>query len=295
MKSKSNTGRSRRWARNTIAELDPRVDDARITHLSAEVRYGDPVLTAALYTVAFLRQMAVPSIAAVVHRGGRGPIMRSTRKRNDDTMVFFGEFMQNGHSSERGRAAIERLNEIHAPFPITNDQSLYTLASLSFEAARIPSFVGVDLLTDREKEANLRFWRGVGKQMGLHDIPETYDEFWDWSCRYERDNWAFSAGGVAVAQAMIDDYAARWLPPRLQFLGRAFVAALCEDELLDVHGLPRPKRGVRPTIGVVLRLYAIGRRILPDPQERSWTDYFGSEYGSCPHLAEVGYRGRRTP
>jgi len=38
-------------------------------------------------TIAFCRQTAVPSIPAVVHRGGRSPIIQQTRKRNDDTMV----------------------------------------------------------------------------------------------------------------------------------------------------------------------------------------------------------------
>jgi hypothetical protein len=106
--------------------------------------------------------MAVPSIAAVVHRNGRGPMIQDTRKRNDDSMVFFGEFMKHGYTSERGKAAIARLNEIHAPFPITNDQSLYTLAALSFEADRILAWLGIPMLTDDEKVANQLFWLGVG-------------------------------------------------------------------------------------------------------------------------------------
>ncbi|KAA0016769.1 oxygenase MpaB family protein [Antrihabitans cavernicola] len=254
---------SRRWARDSIAALDPVADNERITHLSAEVRYGDPMLTAALYTVAFCRQMAVPSIAKVVHRGGRGPIMRDTRKRNDDTMVFFGEFMRSGYSSDRGRAAIERLNRIHAPFPITNDQSLYTLASLAFEADRIPARFGVKLLSRNEMEANYRFWCGVGTAMGLHDIPPTYDEFSAWAREYERANWAYSPGGSAVARTMIDDYAARWLPSRLRFLARTFVATLCDDELLDTLELRKPSRSARACTGIALRAYTIGRRALP--------------------------------
>ena len=282
----------RRWARTEMAGLDAETDAERITHLSAEVRYGDPAVAAALYTVAFCRQMAVPSIAEVVHRGGRGPIMRDTRKRNDDTLTFFGEFMRDGHSSERGKAAIARLNEIHAPFPITNDQSLYTLASLALEADRIPALLGIDLMTDKEKQANFRFWTGVGTAMGITDIPDSYDELLAWTLAYEKAEFAHTQGGSAVARAMIDDFGSRWLPRRLQFLARSFVLAMCDDELLDTHRIRRPARSTRLAASIGLRAYALGRRILPDHTDRSWSDHFGKEYGGCPHASDLGYKPR---
>ena len=275
-----------------MAGLDAEKDAERITHLSAEVRYGDPVVSAALYTVAFCRQMAVPSIADVVHRGGRGPIMRDTRKRNDDTLTFFGEFMREGHSSARGKAAIARLNEIHAPFPITNDQSLYTLSSLALEADRIPALLGVELMTDKEKEANYRFWVGVGEAMGITDIPTTYEGLFAWTLAYEKAQFAYTPGGSAVARAMIDDFGSRWLPRRLQFLARSFVLAMCDDELLDTLRIDRPSVVARTASSAVLHAYGVGRRILPDHADRSWSDHFGKEYGGCPHAAELGYKPR---
>ncbi|MBJ8344375.1 DUF2236 domain-containing protein [Antrihabitans sp. YC2-6] len=280
----------RRWARDIAARLDPVADHEYLTHLTLEVRYGDPILTSALYTVAFCRQMAVPSIAKVVYRGGRAPMIQATRKRNDDTMVFFGEFMRQGYSSGRGRAAISRLNQIHSRFPITNDQSLYTLASLALEPARIPAMLGCEVLTATEMDANLRFWQGVGRAMGLHDIPDTTTEFHSWTIAYERSTWAWSHGGAAVARAVIDDYAARWFPSKLQWFGRAFAMALCDDQLLAVHRLPTPPRWARLFAATTLRAYALGRRILPDPKDRSWVDYYGKAYPSHIDIDAVGYR-----
>lgn len=265
-------------------------DAERITHLSAEVRYGDAVLTAGLYTVAFCRQMAVPSIAAVVHRAGRSPIMRQTRKRNDDTMVFFGEFMRLGASSPAGLEAVARLNEIHANFPITNEQSLYTLASLIFEGERIPRLLGLDPLTTKEKIANFHHWCRVGAGMGLSDIPATYDSFWQWTLRYEAEQWGHSAGGEAVARAMIDDYAGRWLGPRLLRVGRELTLALMEDELASTLHLKRPRPRTRRLVALGAAAYFHGRDWLPDPGERSWTDTYGAAYGACPRMSEVGYR-----
>lgn len=276
----------RRWAREELERLDPVVDHERVTHLSAEVRYGDPVLTAALHTVAFCRQMAVPSIAAVVHRGGGSPIIRDTRRRNDETMVFFGEFMRHGHSTAQGRAAIARLNAIHARFRITNEQSLYTLASLTFEASRIPGLLGVELLGERETLANFHFWRGVGEQMGLRDIPGTHDGFWRWTQAYETEHYAFSSGGRAVVDAMLDDCAARFLPPAWRRAGRELLLAVMDAHLLDTHRLKRPRARTRRLAAAGLRAYALARRVLPDPDERSWTDSYGG--GRRPDLAALG-------
>lgn len=284
---------ARHWARDEIARLDVEADYARIAHLSSEVRYGDPILTSALYLVAFLRQMAVPSIAAVVHRGGRSPIITGTRKRNDDTMVFFGEFLRNGPASERGQAAIARLNEIHASFPITNDQSLYTLASLTFDAVRVTALLGLDPLTAPEKQANLRFWRAVGVRMGIDAIPDDYDEYLEWTLAYEREQWAWTAGGEAVARAMLDDYAARWFPPAWRRVGRELAKGFIEDELLDALHLRRPTRATRALVAGLARGYFLARRVLPDPADRSWVDDFGGAYGACPHLADLGYH--RSP
>lgn len=263
-----------RWARREIARLDPVADHERITHLSAEVRYGDPVLTAALYTVAFCRQMAVPSIAAVVHRGGRGPIIRRTRTRNDDTMTFFGVFMKEGHSSPAGRAAIDRLNLIHSRFPITEDQSLYTLSSLVLEADRIPALLGVDLLTDKERVANFHFWREVGRLMGLSQIPTSYEDLMSWTLEYEAANYGWSEGGRAVADAMVDDFGRRFALPRLAPLARRAILGVMDDRLLSTLRLPLPAPGTRRALGGAVAAYAAGRRLLPDPPDRSWADYY---------------------
>lgn len=272
--------------------LDAHADHERITHLSNEVRFGDAPLAAAVYTVAFLRQMAVPSIAAVVFRGGHGPIIKDTRTRNDDTLAFFGEFMRCGHSSPRGRAAIERLNEIHAPFSITNEQSLYTLGALTFEVERTSALLGVQLLSSAEQEANFHFWRGVGEQMGLHDLHESPQSFWRWTKEHERLTWGHTEGGRAVAEVMIEDLLARWLPAWLRPLGRQAVLALCEDALLDVHRLPHPAPGVRAAVRAGTRAYRLARRLLPDPPDRSWADHFGAAYGACPEVANMGYHPR---
>ncbi len=277
------------WARSEQARLDPATDHERIVHLVGQVRYGDPAFVLALYTVAFARTMSIPSIARTVHRSGRSPIMQTPRKRNDDTMVFFGEFITHGYRSERGRAAIARLNEIHAGFRISNDDNLFTLASLIFESQRVTQTLGRDTTTAQEREAAYRFWTQVGEQMGITGIPPSYDEFYAWTLAYERAQMAPTAAGRAVTLACIDDAALRFAPRWMLPLTRRFVMATFDDHLLDVHGLPRPRKRVRQLVALNNRAYLLARRLLPDPRERTYVEAFGREYGACPHLADVGY------
>ena len=50
-----------------------------------------------------------------------------------------------------------------------------------------------------------------------------------------------------------------------------------------------PKARTRALASALVRAYFAGRRILPDPADRGWTENFGAEYGSCPHMPDVGY------
>lgn len=276
------------WARREIAALDPSRDDERIVQLMNEVRFGWPPLAAAFYTVAFARQVAVPSIARTLHRGGRSPVFTQPRKRNDDTLVFFAEYFRHGHSSERGRAAVDRMQEIHGHFRIENDDYLYTLTTIITEGARAGALIGLQPMTWAEREANARFWARIGEHMHLDGVPGSYDEAHTFVTNYERDQWGHTAAGEAVATAVIDDYLARWVPPRLHALAfRAFTVIL-GPELRAVHHYPDPPAWLERTVLLALRTYLRALRVLPDRRARPLTEAFG-EYGACPHLADVGY------
>ena len=106
-------------------------------------------------------------------------------------------------------------------------------------------------------------------------------------------DWAWSEGGEAVARSLIDDFASRWLPTGLQRVARELILALMEDEMLDALHLKRPRASTRALARTLARIYFTARAILPDPKDRFWTHSFGSEYGTCPHMPDVGPRPER--
>lgn len=288
--------RSFTWARDEIAHLDPTTDYDRIARLVAEVRYGMPPIMAAFYTVTFVRQVAVPSIGRILHRGGRAPAITATRKRNDDTLVFFGELFINGAASARGGATVDRMQEIHATFPITQDDYRYTLCTIMDQPHRSAQILGYQALSWSEQEGWYRFWRAVGERMGITEIPPTLDAAVAHARAYERTHWAPTKAGRAVADSVIDDYVARYLPRPLRPLGVRGFHALLGPEARAAHGYPEPNPALERVVLGGLRAYLRARRLMPDPAPRSVTASFGQAYGGgCPHLADVGYRPQHAP
>jgi hypothetical protein len=70
-----------------IAALDPEKDHEEVARLTLEVLYGDPIAVHAGLLIGFSRQVAVPSIARVIYRGGGGETLRDVGRRNDDTLA----------------------------------------------------------------------------------------------------------------------------------------------------------------------------------------------------------------
>ncbi|KAF0963601.1 oxygenase MpaB family protein [Rhodococcus sp. T7] len=273
-----------------IEELDPLRDNEEATHLSLEVRYGDAIFAHGAYTVAFARQVAIPSISRVVYRKGTGDMMNDVRRRNDDTLLFFGEMLRHGHSSANGRSVIDRMEQIHARFGITDDDKLYTLGSLAFEPDRVVDHLGIDLFTENERLSRYHFWRCVGEYMGL-DVPGSRDAFLDWTLKYE-DRYEYTDGGRALVDQLLLDWKDRWFPGPLRQHSDNVLLAMFDGKLRATHQLPDPPAVYRSTVPPLIKGYLTFQAWRPHRPHRSWSDHFGSRH---PRPLDVPTLGHRTP
>lgn len=276
------------WARKRIAALDAEKDFQEINHLAFEVRYATPIFTHSLFSVAFARQAAVPSIAEVLYRGGKGGIVTNARKRNNDTLLFFGEFFRHG-SSEEGRKVAEQLNRIHAHFPINNEQNLYTLATLMCEPLRMSMFLtGKTIFNKKETRALYLFWKMVGEMLLIQDFPVNESAAMTFYENFEQQNFAYSDAGKAVVESLADEFATRWYPKWMKQWGRNVYFALFDDLLLDTFRLPKPPAYITASVRWYLWFYLmVWVRIMPDPDERSIVDTFSGDYKNY-HISKVG-------
>ena len=164
-------GQSWTWARDEIARRNVDEDAHRIAHLSFVVRYGEPIFLHALFSVAFVYNVGLPGMAQILYRDGRGPILRDTRKRNFDSLTFFGEMYRHGDGPAT-RVITDRLVKIHGNFPINHDVFLYTLSTLACLPRRVSErFLCDKGLIDNECEAQFCFWCRMCVLMFILDIP----------------------------------------------------------------------------------------------------------------------------
>ncbi|MBL7779008.1 MAG: DUF2236 domain-containing protein [Chitinophagales bacterium] len=276
------------WARKLIAELDAEKDFKEINHLAFEVRYATPIFTHSLFSVAFARQAAVPSIAEVLYRGGKGGIITNARKRNNDTLLFFGEFFRHGNN-EKGQKVADQLNRIHAHFPINNEQNLYTLATLMCEPLRMSEFLtGKNIFSKKETRALFLFWRMVGDMLQIKDFPADENAAMNFYEKFEQKHFAYTDAGRAVVESLADEFASRWYPTWMKPLGRNVYFALFDDLLLNTFRLSKPPAFITYSVRAYLWFYLmLWVHLLPDPDDRSIIDTFKEEYKDY-HIRNVG-------
>ena len=235
--------------------------------------------------LAIFHSFAVPAISGVLDRTGE--FTERGQKRYDDTVALLREIGEDGPGSPRGRAAIRRMNWIHRPYRISNDALIYVLATFIVVPIRWIERYGWRDLAPGEIGAAVRYYRTVGRLMGIRQIPETYPEFAGYLDAYERDHHAFSDANRRLALSLIEVIGS--LAPRLvRTLARRCVAAALGSPLRRALGLPEPSGLIRAGVHAALRSRAALIRLIP-PLRRA--DQGPRRLRSYPHgyaLTEVG-------
>src|SRR6185369_4071251 len=105
----------RRTILNEILQLDPRKDYRRIVYLDTFHEFPFDHLRAVEF--ALFRTFAVPSISKIL--AATHEFELRAQKRRDDTDLLLSEILEHGFESERGKAALRRMNRVHGRFAIS--------------------------------------------------------------------------------------------------------------------------------------------------------------------------------
>jgi hypothetical protein len=167
-----------------IRRLDPVKDHERIVFLST--CFDFPFDTTRALEFALFRTFAVPSVSSLLDRTGE--FAQRAQKRYDDTDILVSELMEYGYSSPRGQAAVRRINQLHGPFNISNDDFQYVLSTFIYEPIRWNARYGWRLMCEQERLAMFHFWREVGRLMNIRGVPDDCDAFERFNVEYERQH-----------------------------------------------------------------------------------------------------------
>ena len=225
-----------RWERlREIESLDPERDHARIYHLF--VGYEFPWDVNRALEMALLRTFCVPSIARILDRTGE--FQHRAQRRYDDTALLIALLCEHGYDHGPGARALARINAIHAPFPIVNDDFRYVLSTFVIEPIRWIDAYGWRPTSPNERRASFCFWREVGKRMGIDEVPANFDALVHWSARYEDEHFSYTPASSRVARAAREMWCA-WFKPALRPFVRRSVHALLDDDVRVALGFPKP-------------------------------------------------------
>ncbi|EIM82611.1 uncharacterized protein STEHIDRAFT_63775 [Stereum hirsutum FP-91666 SS1] len=174
--------------------------------LQLSLLWDMPDLVIYAYSFALFKTYGIPTISELLTNTNELSCESSVSKRYSDASVFLLYFAtwlnccitamvgQPGDSrtettigadDPRGAIALARVNWLHSKYKISNDDYLYTLALFILEPITWCSKWGWRPLSDLEAHAMFVYWRNIGENMHIKDIPETLDELREWSLSYE--------------------------------------------------------------------------------------------------------------
>ena len=287
--------------RSRSTGLDPERDYLEIVrNLSL---YEFPWDTLQALSFALFRTYAVPSIGGLLDR--TGAFTHDTQKRYDDTAILLETVGVEGFDSPQGRAAVRRINQMHKMYDISNDDMVYVLSTFVVVPTRWLAEFGWRPLEENEVRAGVRYYRELGRRMGIRDVPETYDDFARLMDDYEAAHFAYDAGSARVAASTLE-LLASFYPAPLRPAVDVFSRSLMEPELLAAFGLPEPGRVARRAARLALKLRARVVALLPPrrrptrvadmPRIRSYPDgYVVEEMGTFAPGCPVPHVRREAP
>ncbi|MGI5241728.1 oxygenase MpaB family protein [Dactylosporangium sp. CA-139066] len=234
-----------------INALDPARDFEEIHRLTLFHEFPWDMRLA--FNLAFNRSFAVPRVARLLV--ATGEILRTPRKRADDTGIIMYEILLNGLDSARGRLALRRLNDAHRGFDLDNGDSVYVLAALVVVPMRWLQRYGWRSPADHEREAAAAYYREVGRRMGVRDIPSGYAAFAEYLDAYEPEHLRHTPEAERIEHVTRDLLRGR-IPGPLRGAADALIGALYDEPLRRAYAVPRPPLWARAGLHLTLRIRA---------------------------------------
>ncbi|WP_447035436.1 oxygenase MpaB family protein [Streptomyces sp. DSM 118878] len=241
-----------------IRRLDPEKDFLEIYRLTATFEFPWDYTRA--LELALYRTYAVPSIGRLLARTAE--LTDRTQKRYDDTALLLDAVMEHGFTSEEGRTAIRRINQMHRSYDISDDDMRYVLCTFVVTPKRWIDAYGWRRLSRHEMAAAATYYRTLGQHMGIRKIPTSYAEFERCLDEYEAAHFGWDQGGREVSDATLD-LMASWYPRAAAPMVRTATLALLDEPLLRAFRYERPGTATRSLVRGAVRLRGRAVRLMP--------------------------------
>ncbi|EPE04829.1 trans-anethole oxidase [Ophiostoma piceae UAMH 11346] len=270
----------RHWVSAAIESLDPEKDYELMWRLMSCYRSSD-FMNNFTYALTFPNFIVTPHGSEVVWRKDGGKVINVSTTRVEDTENYNMTWWYYGPSDPRCRQAVERINKLHASFHNRYPGNFSHMDDYSYVAAfsailmhRLRLRIGLSGFSEKEKIAAHHFWRDmlplfvVEGQGYAHGFPDDFDGCVKYAEDFENMPREHNETARLIGLAIYNQFAFRYFPPGLRWLGVLFCTSLSLPTTLRVMGIPRPNPIVAGFIVFFVRtLMWLSEITLPDPKE----------------------------
>lgn len=196
-----------------------------------------PFLSAKSFEYCLFKIYAIPLISNFLCKDGE--LTCEMNKFYDDIDIIFREIMEHNPSSLRAEAALKRMNSIRSQCKISNQESLYILSVFMVEPIALIEKYGYRDPHPEEKVAMYQYWKYIGEEIGIEDIPESLDKALEYCTLYQQKYMKYHNDNARLAKASIDLFLSN-LP--FKYLHEGFlhpmVHSFCPRLLREALGFP---------------------------------------------------------
>jgi len=186
--------------------------------------------------LALIRMMGIGHLVTALY--GHTQLVAQTQARLARTRATLRDLICDGFDSPRGQAAVQRLRDVHCGIAATPEDYRYVLATFFLEPLRWNDQFGKTPVDAAELELLLAFWRRVGTEMRIDDLPMTLDDWRAGQRAYEARHLRFTAQGQRLAQLCLRDVVKLTVPFGTRWAFRCVMRATMEPAVRDVLRLP---------------------------------------------------------
>lgn len=276
-----------KWVKQEIEASDPEKDYEKIWRLSIEYTGGGDFIQNMIYALTFPNFIANDWGAEVIWRDDGGKVLNRSTDRVNETQHHNSVWWFYGpHHPETKRSthAINKRHEYYAKkYPGNFTHAIdytYVLCFTAISVDRLRQRLRLSGFNEKQKIAAHRFWKEMS-HLFFVEVPGKPLEEWlpltkfpeDWNAMYlfcenvENNHMDQTEKGHLIAEALFDQFAYRFFPPSLRFLGRAFPITLSLPQTLKAHQ-------IRPTSPILARIiiFVLGtfmwfmETFFPDPK-----------------------------
>ena len=269
----------RHWITEAIESLDPEKDYELMYRLMSCYRSND-FMNNYTYALTFPNFIITPHGSEVVWRKDGGKVTHASTTRVEDTENYNMTWWYYGPSDPRCLQAIDRINKLHASFHdkypgnfshLDDYQYVATFSAVLMHRLRLR--MGLPGFSEKEKIAAHHFWRDmvphfiVEGKGNAHGYPDDFDGCIKYAEEYENAPREYNEKARFIGLSIYNQFAFRYFPPGLRWLGVMFCTSLSLPTTLRTMGIAPPHPIVAWFLIFLVRTFMRVSETFPDPKE----------------------------